>query len=289
MKKDRTAQTHSMPIDGRAGFLSKLGPLMEQIIGPAATAINPILGSLISAGINFGGNALSTVFQNKYNSPESQIKRLGKAGLPPQAIFSNIENRQSSAPQFNIAPDLGAAENIERQQVDRMQKQQFLTMQLERMLTQEKIRKEGAVADNVGLLRDFNFMNPADEMQNNFWYNMKNRQQILEATNIIRANERDISNIDKRIYEELDNDGYIKQGSLGKIMAIIKNNERMDKLIDNLVKQGKFMDMNNQRFQTKNDFYQQLAKDLENSPFPSAARLLFMFLTSELSVSPVRY
>lgn len=143
--KNRTEQVHGIPGVGGAygaaqrnkmGWLSSaLGAIGGSLLGP----VGPILGSIAGAGINFGLNRIESGIQNRYNAPKNVIKRLGQAGLPTAAYLQGGGNQSASSSQTYAQPDLGTAEAISREQVNRMQKQQFELMKREMALKEQEL------------------------------------------------------------------------------------------------------------------------------------------------------
>lgn len=128
-----------------------LGGLGSAFLGP----VGPILGSLASAGLNFGLNRIESGIQNRYNSPKNVIKRLGQAGLPTAAYLQGGGNESAHSSQQYVSPDLGVAESISREQVNRMQKQQFELMKREMALKEAETKYKGilggkAIAETTG-------------------------------------------------------------------------------------------------------------------------------------------
>lgn len=87
--------------------------------------MDPITGALAASGLKAIFDSVSTVFQNKYNSPVSQLRRLRKAGLPLSYMYQGRVNQQSDSPKLSIDPSLGVAQKIQLHQQDEVNKAQI--------------------------------------------------------------------------------------------------------------------------------------------------------------------
>jgi len=122
-----------------------LGGLGSAFLGPAG----PILGSLAGTALNFGINRIESGIQNRYNSPKNQIKRLAQAGLPGAAYFDKQQQPSAGSTGTYAQPDLGTAEAISREQVNRMQKQQFELMKREMAVKEQEVQLKKQQTDKL--------------------------------------------------------------------------------------------------------------------------------------------
>lgn len=153
--KNRTAQVHAIPGIGgvygaaqgnKKGWIpSALGALGGAFLGPAG----PVIGSLVGGALNFGLNRIESGIQNRYNEPKNVLKRLSKAGLPAAAYLEGGGNESAQSSQSFVQPDLGTAEAISREQVNRMQKQQFELMKREMALKEQELVYKKLLGDKT--------------------------------------------------------------------------------------------------------------------------------------------
>jgi len=68
-----------------------------------------LLSSAIKALFNIGG----TITQNQYNSPQAQIRRLRKAGLPLSYMYQGKVATQSETPKLDLEPTLGTLPKLQ--------------------------------------------------------------------------------------------------------------------------------------------------------------------------------
>lgn len=87
--------------------------------------ILPIIGSLAAAALKGIFDIGSTIFQNQYNSPQAQLRRLRKAGLPLSYMYQGRVNQQSDSPKLSIDPTLGSAQTISLHQQDQVNQAQI--------------------------------------------------------------------------------------------------------------------------------------------------------------------
>lgn len=101
----------------------------------------PVLGSLASAALQRGWAIKDRDYQNNYNLPINQVKRLRAAGLPLASMFSGSGGSQSAETKSsNVDPLLGTAKGIDNYFTNQMQRKQM-------QMLDEQIREQGAAAD----------------------------------------------------------------------------------------------------------------------------------------------
>lgn len=70
-------------------------------------------GTLLSSAIKALFNIGSTITQNQYNSPQAQIRRLRKAGLPLSYMYQGKVATQSETPKLELEPTLGTLPKLQ--------------------------------------------------------------------------------------------------------------------------------------------------------------------------------
>jgi len=103
------------------GFRSSFSPL--GVIG--GTLLSTALQALFGIG--------ATEFQNQYNSPRAQIKRLRKAGLPLSYMYRGNVATQSEVPRLSIDPHLGTTQKIQSRYVQTQQDELAQEQQVKNM------------------------------------------------------------------------------------------------------------------------------------------------------------
>lgn len=185
-----------------------LGGLGSAFLGPAG----PIVGSLASAALNFGLNRIESGIQNRYNSPKNVIKRLGQAGLPTAAYLQGGGNESAHSSQQYASPDLGTAEAISREQVNRFQKQQFELMKREMALKEAETKYKGILGGKV--LTD----TEGKTIENRFLPEKLNTGiQLQKAQEFLTRNKGVLQGMQNDVYKALKDQGVqvaMEQGRL---------------------------------------------------------------------------
>lgn len=191
--------------------------------------MGPILGALASAALGGLWSSLSTVFQNKYNSPVGQLKRLRKAGLPLSYMYQGKVNTQSSAPQLSIDPTLGVVQkqkiDIDREVADaniqkvvaETEEQNLINQSLKGKIDWEMLRDEMGISNQVSVL----------ELQ----------KAKLEADRFISEHTRELKQVAVWVENNLFAEGIqIKERkeALNKVVQQITNLVSQNKLIGQL-------------------------------------------------------
>lgn len=108
-----------------------------------AGSVIPGIGAASSAALQRKWALLDRDFQNEYNTPANQLKRLKEAGLPAAAFFSGGVSSQSDQPRsVNVDPTLGAAEGMSNFFKNRFQNAQL-------RLLDAQTRQQNATADEA--------------------------------------------------------------------------------------------------------------------------------------------
>lgn len=110
----------------------------------------PIVGSLASTLLNYGLDSLKIAQQNRYNSPERELQRLSRAGLPGAAYMHGMGNTQQNISGASFDPTIGTQQGVQQYLQDRFQKQQLELMQADMRLREQQIRNATYGADIKG-------------------------------------------------------------------------------------------------------------------------------------------
>lgn len=110
----------------------------------------PIVGSLASTLLNYGLDSLKIAQQNRYNSPERELQRLSRAGLPGAAYMHGMGNTQQNISGASFDPTIGTQQGVQQYLQDRFQKQQLELMQADMRLREQQIRNVTYGADIKG-------------------------------------------------------------------------------------------------------------------------------------------
>jgi len=241
---NRTAQQHQyIPRSvANQGPTSRLQSLLPSILGGLGSAFlgpgGPILGSLVGAGLNFGLNRIESGIQNRYNSPKNTVKRLGEAGLPTAAYLDGGGNQSASSSQQYAQPDLGTAEAISREQVNRMQKQQFELMKREMDLKEQDLKFRKEQTFEKAIQNDYYGRVPEGSQYSHFGTMIESKINMQNAQRFLTEHKTTFQNLDNKLFEALYD---TKVGQA-------KTNLEISKLKPDFMRvQSKLMEANTQR------------------------------------------
>lgn len=124
---------------------------------PKSNDKKSLLG-LMPSLVSLGSGLMSTIIEQRYNSPSAQIKRLEKAGVHPNAFYEMGNPGDMSAPDFGLTPEGITQASLNKQE-------QIYADELK----PELIREQRAVADSAELsytkeniMHDIMNRNPGD-------------------------------------------------------------------------------------------------------------------------------
>lgn len=115
-------------------------------------------GTLLASGMKALFDIFATKGANKYNSPESQLKRLRQAGLPLSYMYQGRVNQQSSVPQLSIDPNLGTLDTLKGDQIRTETKGKDIENQIQQGLLTwlKKDSGDGSGSTNQEMLQEYN-------------------------------------------------------------------------------------------------------------------------------------
>lgn len=179
---------------------SALGAAGGAFLNPAGT----ILGTLASAGLNFGLNRIETGIQNRYNAPKAVMHRLSQAGIPGAAYFQGGGNQSASSSQQYAQPDLGTAEAISREQTNRFQKHQFALMEREMALKEAQQRLAEANAYKSEIWGDYMGRDSSSpQVLNNFGKMIDIKNRLTQSQDFLIKNKGIMQQIDNALSYKL--------------------------------------------------------------------------------------
>lgn len=190
----------------------------------------PIIGALIASALGGAWSSVQTIFQNKYNSPKSQLKRLRKAGLPMAYMYQGRVNQQSETPKLSIDPDLGT---VEQQQLGLQQK--LNDEQIKKLM--EEIRSLSAQADIDEATRDWKLNEGRiieGDARNNLQLELDWNRTVKEMDMFLKKNAKSLSDINVEIEDTLNKEGV--QAETRR-----QSKEKIVQQIANMVKQSELM------------------------------------------------
>jgi len=222
----RTAQQHiPRSVANKGGssrgipwLTSAAGALAAPFLGPAG----PILGSLVGAGLNFGLNRIESGIQNRYNAPKNQMKRLAEAGLPGAAYFDKQQPESAGQTGSYAQPDLGTAEAISREQVNRMQKQQFELMKREMAVKEQEVllkqaQENKARQDAAKTYQDTRY----GTAKADYYAAPGNFARQIETGNLLRENQAKIIEL-KAAAQQMENEVYAEFKKEGGQLRVLQ-------------------------------------------------------------------
>lgn len=168
--------------------------------------LGPIGGTLLATAIKAIFDIGSTIFQNKYNAPKAQLKRLRQAGLPLSYMYKGNVATQSQAPQLSIDPTLGT-----------MQKAQSKKLKIETNM----LNDQDQILDMMsGITR------PDGTMLTNRGEIMLAERDQKRAAAFLTQNQAELKEILKKVENTLLNEGVsveVRRQELARIKQQITN------------------------------------------------------------------
>jgi len=145
-------------------------------------------GGLISSVLNALFGVGATIAQNQYNSPNAQLKRIRKAGLPLSYMYQGKVNQQSDTPKLQLEPTLGTLQKIQGEKISAETTGQTIQNQTDQA-TQNFLRKKSK--DGIS----------------NLEVNLRNERDIKKAELFLKQNQGRLIEIDKIVQDTLLSEG----------------------------------------------------------------------------------
>lgn len=199
------------------------------------TLLSSVLGGLFGIG--------STIAQNAYNSPKSQLRRLRKAGLPQAYMYQGRVNQQTDAPKLSIDPDLGTVEQqtlgIQRGQLketQRMNDQEIENLKeaLEKVQMENELLS-GNLKWQKETYPDYLGTGKPDRTNQELLLDMD--KSIKSSTDWVKQNQGRISEILAGAEEEFSLEGgqlQMKRETLSRVVSQIAHLATQDKVLGQL-------------------------------------------------------
>lgn len=195
--------------------------------------IAPIIGALIASALGGAWSSVQTIFQNQYNSPKSQLRRLRKAGLPLAYMYQGRVNQQSETPKLSIDPDLGTVEQKQLGIQEKLTDEQVNKLK-------EEIRSLSAQADIDEKTRDWKLNEGRiidGEARTNLELELDWNRTVKEMDQFLKKNAKDLSDINLEIEQKLNQEGVqvetrrvAKDKIVQQIANMVKQSELMEQL-----------------------------------------------------------
>jgi len=151
--------------------------------------MGPLIGALAASAFKGIFDTVQTGFQNRYNSPVQQLRRLRKAGLPLAYMYQGRVNQQSDAPKLSIDPTIGTAQQIGLHQQDEVNKAQIRKIGAE--VVGKNIENKKASGELKWLLEDSG-LEPGRNNQN---LNLDLKQGIDYANKFVADHKNQLTGI----------------------------------------------------------------------------------------------
>jgi len=145
-------------------------------------------GGLISSVLNALFGVGATIAQNQYNSPNAQLKRIRKAGLPLSYMYQGKVNQQSDTPKLQLEQTLGTLQKIQGEKISAETTGQTIQNQTDQA-TQNFLRKKNK--DGIS----------------NLEVNLRNERDIKKAELFLKQNQGRLIEIDKIVQDTLLSEG----------------------------------------------------------------------------------